>query len=60
MRDYMYYLCKSAKKNKDINTMKALYQGSPNNYKIKFEYAKLLIDINNEAREKKYGTIRRS
>lgn len=47
MKKYIYDMLNKAVKNSDINMVKALYNGSPNNSRVKFEYARLLIKEGN-------------
>ena len=47
MDKFTYRLYKDAKKNNDINLMKALYNGNRNNDIISFEYVKMLLKKRN-------------
>lgn len=53
MKKYLSGLLNEAVKNSDINTIKALYNGSPHEPRIKFEYARLLIKNGNTTLGKK-------
>lgn len=53
MKNYMRSMLNEAIKKEDINTIKALYKGHPNDYEIKFEYARLLINLGETNQGKK-------
>ena len=53
MKSYMRSMLHEAIKNGNVDTVKALYNGNPNDYEIKFEYARLLIDTGDVNQGKK-------